>query len=187
MRDNVTAEALERIIYSNNKSVSLQSVICCWREVAFLVFHMHKSMLCLDRHSWLLLQDTEEMVCTLHYWLPAKIELRELGEALCWIMFVLLGDLLVDSGSENIPFLLWERATKSGHSFGTFSSYPVVLSVKRFCRIYVIFHFKKNSEIRHKEFEYPMAIRWACIKDSSILSHYALMAELLREVEIKKK
>ena len=148
---------------------------------------MHKSMLCLDRHSWILLQDTEEMVCTLHYWLPAKIELRELGEALCWIMFVLLGDLWVDSGSENIPFLLWERATKSGHSFGTFSSYPVVLAVKRFCWIYVIFHFKKVSEISHKEFKYTMAIRWACIKDSCILSHYALMAELLREVEIKEK
>lgn len=115
------------------------------------------------------------------------IELRELGEALCWIMFVLLGDLWVDSGSENIPSLLWESVRKSGHSFGTFSSYPVVLAVKRLCRIYVIFHYKKVSEISHEEFEYPMAIRWACIKDSSILSHFALMAELPREVEIKEK
>ena len=119
------------------------------------------------------------MVCTLHYWLPAKIVLRELGEPLCMILFVLLGDLRVDSSSENVPFRFWESVTKSGHSFGAFSGYPVVLAVKRLSRIYVIFHYTKVSEIYHEGLECPTAIRRACIGDRSFFFFFFLVYGLL--------
>lgn len=92
-----------------------------------------------------------------YFALSAPRQDRELDEPLSRILFVLLGDLRVDSSNENVPFRLWESATKRGHSFGTFSGYPVVLVVKS--RIYVISHYTKVSEIYHEELECPTAIR----------------------------
>ena len=106
-------------------------------------------------HFW---YSTHTRVC--HAWIDIPgscFRIQRKWCVLCRILFVLLGN------SAWLPFRLWESATKSGHSFGTFSGYPVVLAVERFGQTYVISHYTKVSEICHEELECPTAIRWACI------------------------
>ena len=91
-----------------------------------------------------------KFVCALNYGLPTKVMLGELGEPVRRILFILIRYLRVNGGSENVPLNLQKSATKSSHGFGAFGRYPVVVAVKWFSRVYVVFHDTKSLKLATK-------------------------------------
>lgn len=89
-------------------------------------------------------------MCALHQWFPAEIVLGELSELLSRVLVFLIRYLCVSGSGENVSFCLRESTMKSGHCFGTFGCYPVVLTVERLGGVYVFLHITKISKARHK-------------------------------------